>query len=266
MPAVPRSNIFAFRCLMGTQLTRLDFNLALGHSTVKQYFFTEENGENLVCMRVQTAITRSRYIKVLEWVERRNGVDFKPIPGSDWADSVYMGDEIRNGGGRAIRETLIQHMLAEHEKFHESIAAYTQHTTHMLRDPLRVRRGAPQENPLDRQETIPIESPRGPAYAPTGPDYALERSDSLRTLPVESPRPVEAVVINPPAEINGQPNPVTADMELTQRIAEIIQTVYGIPPGYNVQAHIEQLHERVDDIIGTVREILEVVRGNADRA
>jgi hypothetical protein len=244
---------------MGTQLTRLDFNLALGHSTVKQYFFTEENGESLVCMRVQTAITRSRYIKVLEWVERRNGVDFKPIPGSNWADSVYMGDEIRNGGGRAIRETLIQHMLAEHEKFHESIAAYTQHTTHMLRDPLRVRRGAPQENPLDRQETIPIESPRGP-------DYALERSDSLRTLPVESPRPVEAVVINPPAEINGQPNPVTADMELTQRIAEIIQTVYGIPPGYNVQAHIEQLHERVDDIIGTVREILEVVRGNADRA
>ena len=208
---------------MGTPLNRLDFNLALGNSTtVKQWFCTEENGEHLVCMRLQKAIPRGRYINMLRGIETRNGTNLKPVPGATWADTVFMGDEIRNGGGRAIRDTLIRHMQSGNRAYRESIAAFTQHTTHMLRDPLRSSRtdDAPQEEE---------ESPAGPAL--------LSRENSLATLPVQSPRPQESS--------SARVDAVRSNIALASTVADIMRDFYNIPPGYDIRGTLDQINERV---------------------
>lgn len=252
MPAPSRSSVFAFRSQgMHPQLDR--FNAALGNNSIcvtQLYSTMGDDQQILACFRTSKAVPHTRIISMLRWVEVKHGVDFKPIPGSTWTDSVFMGDAVRNGEGTEILDTLRQHMQEGKDSYKESISDNMHHNTHMLRDPIRERLEAP------RQQNAPV-----PSEPPQGSAQILERTESLITLPpVDSPRSVEDIVINIPRELpNGQPDPVRASMEMAQRISNVVQDYYGLPPGYDVPWQIEQLS-------GLVRELIEAVRANNTRA
>ena len=232
MPVIERSNIFAFRCIMGTPLNRPDFNSALGRATtVKQTFITEENGEHLVCMRLQHAIPRSRLINMLRDVNSRNGSNLNPVPGATWRNAVFMGDELRNGGGRAIRDTLIRHMRSGNIAYKESIAGFMRHNTHMLQDDLRSRITEAEGGSLP-------ESPRGPAYP-------LPQEDVAQEALVVPPLPQESAA-------QGALARVRSNIELAGTIVEIMRDLYNIPPGYDIRTRLDQIYERVVDVLHTV--------------
>ena len=142
MPAPSRSSVFAFRS-QGIHPVRKELNDALGNNAVvvTQLFSTRGDDQQiLTCFRLSKAVPRIRIITVLRRYEWNSGVNFKPIPGSTWADSVFMGDEVRNGEGTAIVDALRQHMQDRTDSFHESIADNVHHCTHMLRDPIQAPR------------------------------------------------------------------------------------------------------------------------------
>jgi len=248
MPVIiERSNIFAFRCIMGIPLNRPDFNSALGRATtVKQTFITEENGEHLVCMRLQHAIPRSRFINMLRDVNSRNGSNLNPVPGATWRDAVFMGDELRNGGGRAIRDTLIRHMRSGNIAYKESIAGFMRHNTHMLQDELRSR--------ITEGGSLP-ESPHGPAGPDGHPLFPRENSPVVDPPLPQEDVAQEALVVPPlPQEgaAQGAVARVRSNIELAGTIVEIMRDLYNIPPGYDIRTRLDQIYERVVDVLHTV--------------
>jgi hypothetical protein len=198
---------------------------------------------------------------MLRDVNSRNGSNLNPVPGATWRDAVFMGDELRNGGGRAIRDTLIRHMRSGNIAYKESVAGFMRHNTHMLQDDLRSR--------ITEGGSLP-ESPRGPAGPDGHPlfprenspvvDPPLPQEDVAQDDLVDPPLPQEAVaqeaLVVPPLPQEGAAQGalarVRSNIELAGTIVEIMRDLYNIPPGYDIRTRLDQIYERVVDVLHTV--------------
>jgi hypothetical protein len=190
-----RSTVFAFKCKMGTPLARLDFNLVLRANEVKQLFYSVEDNVHLVCMRLRTAITRIRFVNALIEVERKPLTNFRrPNEGLDWSAFVYTGNQLRDGTGFEIRQTLRRHMDANHPAFFQSQSTATRHVTHMLRNDLRsppvssmYSPTSPSYSPTSPFYTSPSYTPALPSYMPTSPSYSPTSPSYSPTSPSYTP-------------------------------------------------------------------------------
>jgi hypothetical protein len=264
----------------------LDFDLTLRSSRVKQLFYTEEDGINLVCLRLSAAINMRRMVHTLRQIQTKPNINLRfPADCEGWYNCVYMGEELHEGEGLEIINTLRTHMQDHHRKYYESLSSGTFHVTHMLRDPIRRRGGALSrrnaESPVYNPQTPPgTESdssqedaqpqPSGTAAPPESDsedDAQPLRTDSTAetvvlppTLPV-TPQlsragstetvalfPPPAAVFNPPATINGQPNTVEQGMQMTDTIATVMRNLYNIEPGFNLPDRLDEIMRAVNHL------------------
>ena len=153
-----RSTVFAFKCMIGSSLTRLDINATSRTNIVKQLFVSKQGDEHIVCLRIRQAISRTQFARMLEMVESnmrtvRGGMGVRnhlrrPSGVAEWKDAVFMGEELREGDGDVIRRTLRQHMEDMNPQYSESHSTTTRHASHMLRDSIRPNPNAPPHPPL----------------------------------------------------------------------------------------------------------------------
>ena len=213
-PANMRSTVFALKCKMGTPLTRLDFNLVLHSSNaVKQLYYSVEDNVHLVCLRLSCAITRTRFVNALIKIERKPLTNFKrPDEGTDWSAFVFIGNQLLEGTGFEIRQTLKRHMETRNPAFFQSHSTNTRHITHMLRNTLRTNRNIPE--------------PAAPF-----PEPVLDRSgDSARTVPIQPE------VFSPPLVMaNGQLNMAEVSMHIREMAASAIRDLLQDRPEVNLQ-------------------------------
>ena len=265
--SAPRSNIIAFKCRMGTQLTRLDFDLALGSSRVKQLFYSEEGGMHFVCMRLDVAVPRTRIASMLRKIQMKPLTNLTPpVDNELWNSFIFMGNELHTGEGMEIINTLQTHMRDRHRRYYESLAGNTHHLTHMLRDPIR-RRAGPDTRPSVETRSSPVYNPQTPSTdsemsgdeaPPQGmnrndsnetdaPPRMMNRNDSTETVllsPTNSSSPV--AVFQPAGMVNGQPNTVEQGMQLTETIATIVRNLYNIEPGFNLPSRLDAIERAIN--------------------
>jgi len=250
--------------------------LALGSFRVKQLFYTEEDGINLVCLRLSAAINRRRMAHTLRQIQTKPNINLRfPADCEGWYNCVYMGEELHEGEGLEIINTLRTHMQDHHRKYYESLSSGTFHATHMLRDPIR-RRGRAQspvynpQTPSDSSQEDAQPQPSGTAAPPesdSDDDAQPLRTDSTAetvvlppTLPV-TPQlsragstetvalfPPSAAVFNPPATINGQPNTVEQGMQMTDTIATVMRNLYNIEPGFNLPDRLNEIMRAINHL------------------
>ena len=201
---------------MGVPLARIDFNLVLRSNEVKQLFFSEEDGVHLVCLRLRSAITRLRFVNALIELERKPLTQFKrPAEGIDWSAFVFTGNELSQGAGLEIRQTLKRHMDTNNPAFFQSHSTTGRHITHMLQHSLRRNRYTPQPAaPIP--ETSRPESERG--------------DDSARSVPI--PPDVQSP---PLAMANGQLSMVEVSMHIREVATSVIRDLLQISPAINQQ-------------------------------
>ena len=221
MPSNPtntRSSIFALKCKMGTPLTRLDFNLVLRINDVRQLYYSKEGSVHLVCLRLSVAITRTRFVNALIELENKPLTNFeRPIEGTDWTEFVFTGNQLREGTGLEIRQTLLRHMNNRSPAFFQSLSTTTRHATHMLRNNLRMRRNTPEPAAQNPRISQPVPERSG---------------DSART------QPIRPGVLSPPLlTANGQLNMAEVSMQIRELAASAIRNLLQIsPPEFNPQA------------------------------
>jgi hypothetical protein len=227
MPPPPRSSAFAFKCHMGHPLNRLDFNLTMTANNVKQLFYTRENGEDMVCMRLQIATTRTRIRSSLNELQANPRSEFKkPDEVNDWISVIYMGSELREGDGEGVRimQTLNVHKLANNPLFFESMSLGNRHLTNMLTDGLRMApiRAAPVVIPPRAARAVirPVVTPFVDAPPVVVP--AVQPA-----LPVVVP-PVQPAVVVPPIDFAAvvQP-PLNRSADTVGPIVALARTMVG---------------------------------------
>ena len=274
MRASMRSTVFAFKCKMGTPLTRLDFNLVLHSSNaVKQLYFSVENDVHLVCMRLTEAISRIRFANALSEIERKPLTNFKRTNDSlNWTSFIFMGNELREGEGAEIKQTLKYHMETRDPAFFQSHSTNTRHVTHMLRNPLRpnhrnpVIMPAPSAPQMPRtpstssDTTIPLDSPAPTLPVAGSPVPAMDRSNSAQMD--NGPQ----VIFSVPQMINGQPNMIDATLRLRDTVSSVLRDLLGINLGFNLQERFGDLTSRMDELMDittrTRAEIAQMRQGN----
>ena len=221
-PANMRSSVFALRCKMGTRLARIDFNLVLRTNEVRQLFFSVEDNVHLVCMRLGEAITRVRFVNALIELEMKPLANFKrPTEGIDWSEFVFTGNELREGPGFQIIQTLRRHMDSHHPAFFQSHSTTARHVTHMLRNNLR-------PSTMRRNRNIPAPAPPIPQIS----QPVSERSgNSARTVPTQPD------VLSPPLVMasSGQLNLVEVSTHIREVAASVIRDLLQTSPAFNLQ-------------------------------
>ena len=225
---------------MGHPLNRLDFNMTLGTNSVKQLFYTRENGEDLVCMRLQTATTRTRIRMTLNELQTNPRSEFKkPDDVNDWLSVIYMGHELREGQGEEIMHVLNLHKISNNPSFVESVSMNHRHLTNMLTDGLRMTRAAvvipPRVVPPRAEPAVAVVPPRAePAVAVVPP----------RDEPAELAIPPIAAVAP-----ERYPDTVRPIVELARIVLNTIVSVIPIPANrvgvlVNMVAHVRTELER----------------------
>ena len=207
---------------MGTPLARIDFNLVLRTNEVRQLFFSVEDNVHLVCMRLKDAITRVRFVNALIELEMKPLANFKrPTEGIDWSEFVFTGNELREGPGFQIIQTLRRHMDSHHPAFFQSHSTTARHVTHMLRNNLRTAA-------MRRNRNVSAPAPPIPQIS----QPVSERSgDSARTVPIQPD------VLSPPlVNANGQLNLVEVSMQIREVAASVIRDLVQMSPAFNLQA------------------------------
>jgi hypothetical protein len=239
MPAsVPRSTTYAFKCRMHIPLTRLDFNPVLGSNEVLQYFHAAHEGVHHVCLRLRTAIPRTRFASALTQLESDPTTNFERLDASQqWQHCVYMGSE---GEGKEIRDTIRQHWMDRDPTFHQSLSPAHNHTTNMIRGAYRTRVVPPPSRSAstasvvsDMAETLPITDspPRSPIAS---------RSDSGHTAVFTIRQ-------------DGQPmHPMERDLNLRDMVVSAIGETLHIDRDYNLPARHGEILSQIGQLTNTV--------------
>ena len=253
MPAVPRSTIFAFKCKMNTPLTRLDFNLVLRVNDVRQLFYAVHEGVHHVCLRLGSAIPRTRFANALTELESKPLSDFERLDSSiQWVDYVYMGSEIVEGGeGKQIRDTIRQYWNNGSPAFFQSLSLNTNHHTNLIAGGIRYRaptrsvpprpRSPSADSLSDSAETLPITD---------------SLSDSAETLPIiDSPRP------RSPGAFSIQPmHAVSERLRLRDVVMSAIGETFHIDRDYNLPAKLREMSSQLSQLTDTVNTLKEEIR------
>ena len=230
MQAVPtqtRSGVFAFKCRMGTPLTRLDFNLALRANSVKQLFYSIEDGVHQVCIRLTTATTRVRLVNMLMEIQGKPLTNLRlPLDADRWGAVIFMGNQLRNGEGAEMIQTLKRHMENRLPSYFESLCTTSRHLTHMLRDELR-------PNPEDQARQIV----RAPSLAPTLPELEAE---------------INSMVFSPAMILDGEPNRVESDSELGRMISTTIRDILNIDEQFDLPRAFLNATNRIDVLVSEI--------------
>ena len=215
MSTATRSALVCFKFRPGVDvhgisltLKSIDLNSVYSVNRVKQLFCTVENGVALVAIRFTAAIRHTRAEKLLEDLESKFGVQFqKPDGVAEWRSALYMGVELHSGAGGDIMQTLRAHYRTSHPLFTEH-QSFGTHLTHLLRDPIRENRNMVSAG----VEPAAPPAPADPVVPPPGVDPVV-------------PAPAPSLLFRPPPIIGGQPNRVEAEVEMTERIADIVRVV-----------------------------------------
>lgn len=270
MPSNPvnmRSTVFAFKCKMGTPLTRIDFNLVLRSNEVKQLYFTVEDNVHLVCMRLKEAVTRQRFMNALCEIMRKPLANFRhPVRGVtlDWSDVVFSGSQLREEGtGFEIRQTLKRHMDTNHPAFFQSHSTTTRHATHMLQNIMRRNPYSPAQPQSTRRDPAvvaqpPPTTPSTPSDAetlPVSPQPSLHgREDSARTIVYEQQSDVFSAPIIMP---NGSLNMVETTAHIREVATSVIRDLLQVSPGFNLQGTLRDMSNAMNEILETTSRIQE---------
>lgn len=273
MPSNPvnmRSTVFAFKCKMGTPLSRFDFNSIFRGNEVKQLYFSVEEGLHLVCMRLRFAVTRIRFVNALIQLERTPSINFKrPVDGIDWSAFVFLGNQLREGTGLEIKQTLKRHMDSNHQSFFQSQSSTSHHITHMLRDFMRGNMYIPR---TDNAAPPEVAVPSAPSLPPSPPPLVTnDERDSASlpetlvaspasTLPVRSEsstgtEPMSPDTFTVPMVLpNGQINMVELSLHVRSIVGSSLREFLQIRPGFNLQGTMTDIEARIDELLDiTVR-------------
>ena len=268
MPAsrIPRSTVFAFKCKMGTPLTRLDFNLVLRVNDVRQLFYAVHEGVHYVCMRIGSAIPRIRFANALADIERKPLTNFERLDSSkSWSDYIHMGSEVGEGEGKEIRETIRRYWNNSSPAFFQSLSTTTRHNTNLISEGVRVarRQVAP---PVDRNSAV-IPQPSTPP--PSSPSTA-SLSDSAETLPIidsppRSPIPDRSnsthTVVLPQnglfsvSQDGGPMHVVEERLRIRDMAMSAIQETFHIESDFNLPARLREMSTQLNQLTNTVNVI-----------
>ena len=253
-----RSTVFAFKCMIGSSLTRLDINATSRTNIVKQLFVSKQGDEHIVCLRIRQAISRTQFARMLEMVESnmrtvRGGMGVRnhlrrPSGVAEWKDAVFMGEELREGDGDVIRRTLRQHMEDMNPQYSESHSTTTRHASHMLRDSIRPNPNAPPHPPLPSFHLPDV-----------APSSSSEESGATLQIGNDNPPPprldaaAATAVFRPARFINGQPNTVEMTMEMAAMVSDILRTVLQVGPDFNMQQRFDNIDSRIQDLTDITR-------------
>lgn len=241
MPRVnQRSTVFAFKCRMDSMLTRADLNALLTY-TVKQLFFTVEDGVHLVCMRLTRAVSRVRFVNALRALELKPRIGFRlPEGARNWTTTLLMGDELRGGEGLEIIQVLRTHMTINNPSYVEQLdEGGGSHLTHMVRDAMRPSRAPAPLHRSESEVTIPINDEE-------------EAQDPVAVEEAQEPR---AIVFMPPVLINGRPNPIESVMGMARAITSVLVNFLHLREGFSLQHLTEIIPGRINTIMETVSAI-----------
>lgn len=271
-----RSTVFAFKCMIGSSLTRLDINATSRTNIVKQLFVSKQGDEHIVCLRIRQAISRTQFARMLEMVESnmrtvRGGLGVRnhlrrPSGVAEWKDAVFMGEELREGDGDVIRRTLRQHMEDMNPQYSESHSTTTRHASHMLRDSIRPNPNAPPHPPLPSFHLPDVapssSSEESGATLQIGndnpPPPRLDAAPSSEEERSGAPPPrldaaAATAVFRPARFINGQPNTVEMTMEMAAMVSDILRTVLQVGPDFNMQQRFDNIDSRIQDLTDITR-------------
>ena len=251
MQAVPtqtRSGVFAFKCRMGTPLTRLDFNLALRANSVKQLFYSIEDGVHQVCIRLTTATTRVRLVNMLMEIQGKPLTNLRlPLDADRWGAVIFMGNQLRNGEGAEMIQTLKRHMENRLPSYFESLCTTSRHLTHMLRDELR-------PNPEDQAPQIAMAQPLRNELRPNPEDQArqIARAPSLAPTLPELEAEINSMVFSPAMILDGEPNRVESDSELGRMISTTIRDILNIDEQFDLPRAFLNATNRIDVLVSEI--------------
>jgi hypothetical protein len=259
-----RSSMFAFKCMIGTSLTRIDINATSRTNLVKQLFISKEGETHLVCLRLRKAISRGQFARMLEAVEsnmRTAMIDLgirnhlRPPSGIvHWEDTVFMGEELRDGEGDVIRQTLKRHMEEVNPQYSESHSTTMRHITHMLRDSIR---------PNPNQPSRLVEVASSIASSSRDSRMAIELDDNNndpqpRLCPAGQNEGEAQPAVGPPSSvfrpapiIEGQP--IMVEPTMTTMLADIVRIVLQVGPDFNLQQRFDNIDARIGELIDIVR-------------
>ena len=227
-----RSTVFALKCMMGTPLTRLDFNLALNVNEVNQLFYTVREGVHHVCLRLASAIPRTQLANALAEIERKPRSNFTRVdPAMPWRDYIHMGDGVRTGEGFAIVQIIRSDWSNGDAAFFQSLSTTRRHNTNLITSGMR--------------QSAMLQPPPSPTHSLA--------SDA--TLPLGE---------SPPASPSNQtfffglgPNGAVLDqrMRLREAVLSAVGESLRIDPYFNLPDRLRELHTQMGQMTGTLNEI-----------
>jgi hypothetical protein len=261
--------MFAFKCMIGTSLTRLDINATSRTNIVKQLFISKQGETHFVCLRFRQAISRTQFSRMLEMVES----NMRTLPGgagmrnhlrrphgvAEWKDTIFMGEELREGEGDVIRQTLKRHMEEVNPQYSESHSTTTRHITHMLRDSIRPNPASPAPRQVAIQQ--PLQQHQAPSIASSSEESAA--TVKINDSPIGEMQPVNdqhPSVFMPALVIDGHPNMVEPNMDMASMVTDIVRTVFNIGPDFNMQQRFENMQQRFDNIDTRINDLTDIAR------
>ena len=268
-----RSSMFAFKCIIGASLTRLDINATSRTNIVKQLFVSKQGDTHYVCLRLRNAISRTQFARMLELIEsnmrttpgsHRNHLR-RPPGVSEWRDAVFMGEELRDGEGHVIRQTLKRHMEDTNPHYSESHSTTTRHVTHMLRDSIRPNPNAPRRSSSSNAPVVVPPAPVAASYLSMSGDSGVTIALSNNNDPPphfdnndeqQQPGPSSSSLLFSPARVDadGQPNMVEPAMEMAAMVSEIVRTVFQVGPDFNLQRRFDNIDTRIAELASIARQ------------
>lgn len=278
MSVSSRSSMFAFKCTIGASLTRLDINATSRTNIVKQLFVSKQGDTHFVCLRLRNAISRTQFSRMLELIES----NMRTTPGShrnhlrrspgvfEWKDAVFMGEELRDGEGHVIRQTLKRHMEDMNPHYSESHSTTTRHVTHMLRDSIRPNPNAPRVPAARPRPPLPPAAAPSSSSGDSGVTIALSSNNHNDPPPLfgdeggaqlpppaiaaaADPPPSASILFRPARVIEGQPNMVEPTMEMAAMVSDIVRTVFQVGPDFNLQQRFDNIDTRIAEMARQTR-------------
>ena len=255
-----RSTMFAFKCMIGTSLTRLDINATSRTNIVKQLFISKQGETHFVCLRFRQAISRTQFSRMLEMVES----NMRTLPGgagmrnhlrrphgvAEWKDTIFMGDELREGEGDVIRQTLKRHMEQVNPQYSESHSTTTRHVTHMLRDSIRPNPSSPAPS------RVAVQQHQAPSVASSSGESAVTLQIDESPPQIGEMQPVNnqhSPVFMPALVIDGHQNMVEPNMDMATMVSDIVRTVLNIGPDFNMQQRFDNIDTRINNLTEIAR-------------